>query len=72
MAMEAGRLWHVHVADNNRLAPGKGLINFSAIIACLREVGYEGYLSAEILAQPDPDTAARDAVAHMRRLLESC
>ncbi len=69
MAMEAGRLWHVHVADNNRLAPGKGLINFSAIIACLREVGYEGYLSAEILAKPDPDTAARDAVTHVRRLL---
>jgi sugar phosphate isomerase/epimerase len=70
-AMAAGRLWHVHVADNNRLAPGKGLIDFGAIVDCLREAGYAGYLSAEVLAKPDPDTAARDAVSHMRAVLES-
>ena len=70
--MEAGRLWHVHLADNNRLAPGRGLIDFRPIIMALREVGYTGYLSAEVLAQPDPDTAAQDALTHVRSLLESC
>jgi sugar phosphate isomerase/epimerase len=66
----ADRLWHVHLGDNNRLAPGRGLIDFRAIVATLREAGYSGYLSAELLARPDPDTAARDTLAHMRSLLQ--
>lgn len=68
-AMSAGRLWHVHVADSNRLAPGRGLIDFGAVVAALRQAGYSGYLSAEIFAQPDPDTAARAALTHMLPLL---
>ena len=69
-AMVAGKLWHVHLGDNNRLPPGRGLINFHAIIAILREAGYRGYLSAELWARPDPDTAARQTLAYMRALLE--
>jgi sugar phosphate isomerase/epimerase len=68
-ATAAGRLWHVHVADNNRLAPGRGLLDFAAIVAILRQVGYTGYLSAEVLAWPDPDQAAQDTLAHLRPLL---
>jgi sugar phosphate isomerase/epimerase len=63
-------LWHVHLGDNNRLPPGCGLIDFRAIVATLREVGYSGYLSAELLARPDPDTAARHTLTYMRSLLE--
>jgi len=70
-AMAAGRLWHVHIGDNNRLPPGRGLIDFPAIVATLREIGYDGYLSAELLARPDPDTAARDTLTYMRSLLEA-
>ena len=29
------------------------------MIETLKEVGYEGYLSAKLLPEPDPDTAAR-------------
>lgn len=68
--MSAGRLWHVHIADNNRLPPGQGLIDFPAIVAALRQAGYEGYLSAELLARPDPDTAGQQTLAYMRPLLE--
>jgi sugar phosphate isomerase/epimerase len=68
-AMLAGCLWHVHIGDNNRLPPGKGLIDFPAIVATLREIGYTGYLSAELLALPDPDTAAEQTLACMHRLL---
>jgi sugar phosphate isomerase/epimerase len=68
--MLAGVLWHVHLGDNNRLPPGQGLIDFPAVIAALHEEGYSGYLSAELLALPDPDTAARQTVAHMLDLLE--
>ena len=68
----AGKLWHVHVGDNNRLAPGRGLIDFPAIVATLRRSGYDGYLSAELLARPDGDTAAlADAHRYLRPLLEN-
>ena len=69
--MAAGRLWHVHLGDNNRLPPGKGLINFAAILETLRQVGYHGYLSAELLAKPDPDTAAQQTLTYMQSLLET-
>jgi sugar phosphate isomerase/epimerase len=69
-AMAAGRLWHVHLADNNRLAPGHGLLDFRLILEALRQVGYAGYLSAEVLAQPDPDAAAADVADHIRPLLD--
>ncbi len=68
--MAEGLLWHVHLGDNNRLPPGRGLIDFAAIVRTLREIGYAGFLSAELLARPDPDTAAVETVAHMRPLLE--
>jgi sugar phosphate isomerase/epimerase len=69
--MAAGRLWHVHLGDNNRWPPGCGLIDFPAIVTALREIGYSGYLSAELLARPDPDTAAQQTLTYMRSLLES-
>lgn len=69
--MQAGRLWHVHLGDNNRLPPGDGMIDFPALVRSLRCLGYTGTLSAELLARPDPDTAARRTVEHMRPLLET-
>ncbi|NLT43030.1 MAG: sugar phosphate isomerase/epimerase [Anaerolineae bacterium] len=67
--LEAGRLFHVHLGDNNRLAPGWGVIDFRAIVACLRRGGYQGYLSAELLPRPDPDAAAQQTLRHMREAM---
>ncbi len=69
-AFAAGKLFHVHLGDNNRLPPGKGLIDFRAILQTLQSLGYQGYLSAELLALPDADAAAADTLACMRSLLE--
>jgi sugar phosphate isomerase/epimerase len=52
------RLFHFHVADSNRWHPGAGHIDFKQIVTQLDRIGYEGYLSAEIMPFPDPDTAA--------------
>lgn len=38
---------HVHLADNTRKEPGSGDIDFRAIMAALREVGFSGYMAFE-------------------------
>lgn len=58
LAAAAGRLFHVHLGDSNRRAPGYGHIDFVAVFQTLRAVDYNGYCSAELLAFPDPTAAA--------------
>lgn len=41
------RLVGFHVADNNRMAPGMGTIDWVKIVETLKEVGYDGALSVE-------------------------
>ncbi|MBN9120363.1 MAG: sugar phosphate isomerase/epimerase [Planctomycetes bacterium] len=62
-----GYVGHVHFADSNRRAAGMGHTDFAPIVAALRDVGYAGYLSAEILPLPDPDAAARRTVDSFRK-----
>ncbi|MEW5947272.1 MAG: 5-keto-L-gluconate epimerase [bacterium] len=67
---EAGNLIrHVHVADSNRWHPGAGHLDFGRIIGALRETGYDGFLSAEILPMPDPRAAAAGAARTLLSLL---
>lgn len=47
------RLRSVDVADNNRLAPGMGALDWPAIVRTLGEVGYTGALAAEFLPPID-------------------
>jgi len=64
----AGRhIGHVHFADSNRRAAGLGHTDFAPIVSALKDVGYSGYLSAEVLPLPDADTAARQTVDTFRR-----
>ena len=59
--------WHVHVSDNNRKWPGNAHIDFHSVVVTLEDLGYTGYLSAEIFPWPDPETAGRETIHHMRR-----
>ena len=61
------RLFHVHVADSNRWAPGAGHVDFARVIATLREMKYDGWVSAEILPKP---SIARAAEQTMKALLQ--
>ncbi|HEY1187690.1 MAG TPA: sugar phosphate isomerase/epimerase family protein [Gemmata sp.] len=63
------RIGHVHFADSNRRAAGFGHTDFLPVVAALVEIGYAGYLSAEILPLPDSDTAARQTIAAFRRIV---
>lgn len=69
-AMTAGKLWHVHVADSNRLAPGNGLVDFFTVFSTLRELGYSQHVALEILAKPDPDSAARQGLTYLQKILK--
>lgn len=48
-----GRLVGFHVADNNRMAPGMGTLNWPKIISTLQETGYNEVLSVEFCAPLD-------------------
>jgi sugar phosphate isomerase/epimerase len=62
-------VFHCHVADSNRRHAGAGHLDFASILSALEEVGYQGYLSAEVLPLPDPDECARRNIEHLRRLV---
>jgi sugar phosphate isomerase/epimerase len=53
--MAAGpHLGHVHIADNNRLEPGAGCLDFRSPFAALKACGYTGYLSIECWSPGGP------------------
>lgn len=62
---------YVHIADSNRLAPGMGHTDFAAIMDALARVGYDGWLSTEVLPGSDPDATARAAAEYMKRWILS-
>ncbi len=61
---------HVHFADSNRRAIGYGHTAVEPVIHALRAIGYQGYLSAEILPLPDSESAAAQTIAAVRRVLK--
>jgi sugar phosphate isomerase/epimerase len=60
-SLRSGRalLRHVHFADSNRYAPGMGHIDFAELVRSLKEMGYNGYASGEIIPVPDSYVAAK-------------
>ena len=62
------KLGYVHFADSNRWAAGQGHINFRELAVVLQEIGYSGYICAEILPLPDSRTAAKLAIDYFRSL----
>jgi len=58
---------HIHFADSNRQAVGFGHTDIAPVAQALRDIGYQGCVSAEVLPLPDPDTAARQTMESFRR-----
>ncbi|MDX1615146.1 MAG: sugar phosphate isomerase/epimerase family protein [Candidatus Promineifilaceae bacterium] len=61
----ADRLVDFHVADNNRMAPGMGAVDWERIVSTLRDVGYDGALTVEFVAPIDrtPANPYKNAMA---------
>lgn len=54
-------LGHVHLADNNRLEPGAGCMDFEPFFRGLQQAGYTGYMTLECFSPDGPllsDTAS--------------
>lgn len=79
-------IWHVHLCDNNRGAPGSGSIDFVAVLSALHSIGYSRNLMIENFVIPDspagdetciwtrrwesPEQDAREAFQYINTLLE--
>lgn len=65
----AGRhVGHIHFVDSNRRPAGFGHIDYAPVVAALKAISYDGYLSAEAFAWPDSDAAAQQTMNAYRRL----
>ena len=63
---EAGEhLIHVHVADSNRLQPGRGHIDFKPSFTALKEIGYDGFFGFECRVDGPFEEALRDSMAYL-------
>jgi len=73
----ARHIRHVHLEDiaatrvHQHLIPGEGAIDFTEVLAALREVNYRGWVTIELYPYvSDPDLAATTALARIAPLLE--
>ncbi len=67
---------HYHIEDiaatriHQHLVPGRGAIDFAALIGAIRATRYDGWLTVELYPYLDaPDDAGRDAIEFLRPLL---
>jgi len=58
----ARELGHVHISENDRGIPGTGHNDWNGILKALGEMGYDGWLTIESFAQPEPELAAAAAI----------
>jgi sugar phosphate isomerase/epimerase len=65
--MGKGSIGHVHFVDSNRRAAGLGHLDYAPIAQALRDIGYDGYASAEALPYPDSYAAAKQTIEAFRQ-----
>ncbi len=58
----AKELGHVHISENDRGIPGTGHNDWRGVLSALRDIRYDGWLTIESFAQPEPDLAAAAAI----------
>jgi len=66
-------LRHIHISDNDRLPPGKGVIDFPAVVDALIDIDFDGYLTMETGFHRrgiEPDQDAREGIDYLRPLVQ--
>ena len=51
------KLFHFHVAENDRGIPGSGTLDFDSIFETLKEINYSGYVTLEMFIQANKQTS---------------
>ena len=51
------KLFHFHVAENDRGIPGSGTLDFDSIFETLKEINYYGYVTLEMFIQANKQTS---------------
>lgn len=67
----ASYLEYFHLADNNRLQPGKGHIDFSSYLRKLEDQQYQGYLSLECGVSGDPNSSLSETLHSLQQQLKT-
>jgi sugar phosphate isomerase/epimerase len=62
-------LGYVHLVDSNRCGPGQGHLPFRDVLNALIDIGYDGYLSLECLPKPDAESAIKNSLKYVKKLL---
>ncbi len=62
-------VWHIHIADSNRFYPGAGHIDFKDIFRILSSIGYDGFISAELINKPDIETAITKTIRFLKSII---
>ncbi len=60
----AGKLWDLHACENDRGAPGGGLVPWGQVFAGLAEIGFDGYILLESYNSAQGDFAQRRGMFH--------
>ncbi len=69
LRLAGDRLMCIHLADNNRQAPGTGHIDFLQVVRTLNSMGYSGYLSLDAVpARPDWKTLVKSSIHFMKQM----
>jgi D-psicose/D-tagatose/L-ribulose 3-epimerase len=58
------KLWGLHACENDRGAPGGGLVPWADVFAALREIGFDGYVLMEAYNSGQGDFAVRRGMFH--------
>lgn len=64
---------HIHIAENTRVEPGPGNMDFAPLFRVLYEIGYEGYIVTECRSLSGPaDQTLPHSAQYIRNLINRC
>ena len=60
---------HLHLADDNRRAPGTGHFDFRTFLNIFKEAGFNGFCSIEAIMKPSFEDVAREASQYLKLIM---